>query len=88
MRIIVAEEGSRPVKPRLAAAASSSGGGRSASGAGSRGKTRVVETVYRRGQGLEGLWRGWKRRLCWETDGYYGMGTILSVMLIGPRLEE
>ena len=45
MHTIVTEEGSRPNVAMLKP----------------KGKKRgVVESVYRRGQGLEGLWRGWK----------------------------
>lgn len=55
MYAIVNEEGSRavhaapPAVAKAKAAASKKGG-----------KKSVSEAVYRRGQGLEGLWRGWK----------------------------
>ncbi|KAF3771143.1 hypothetical protein M406DRAFT_97072 [Cryphonectria parasitica EP155] len=51
MYTIVNEEGSRAVPSTPAART------RAAS---KKGKPRVAETVFRRGQGVEGLWRGWK----------------------------
>ena len=54
MYTIVNDEGSRAVPTTPAAAAK-------ARNAPKKGKTKgVAETVYRRGQGVEGLWRGWK----------------------------
>lgn len=49
MYTIVSDEGSRPVT----VPAKSTQRGR-------KGKTNASEVVYKRGQGLEGLWRGWK----------------------------
>lgn len=51
MYTIVNEEGSKAVPSAPAAKA------RAAS---KKGKPKIAETVYRRGQGVEGLWRGWK----------------------------
>jgi len=50
MYAIVSEEGSRAIAlpPTKASSASK------------KGKKKVAETVYRQGQGLPGLWRGWK----------------------------
>ncbi len=50
MYAVVFEEGSRPVKGVAKAKATGV----------KKGKGSVAETVYRKGQGLEGLWRGWK----------------------------
>ncbi|KUI70685.1 Mitochondrial fusion and transport protein ugo1 [Cytospora mali] len=54
MYTIVNDEGSRAVPTAAPVAAAK---GRTAS---KKGKPGVAETVYRRGQGVEGLWRGWK----------------------------
>lgn len=54
MYAIVNEEGSRAVHATPPAPAK----GKAA--ASKKGKKSVTETVYRRGQGLDGLWRGWK----------------------------
>ncbi len=40
-----------------------------------KNKTRVAETVYRRGQGMEGLWRGWK--VSWW--GLVGLWTAAAI---------
>ncbi|RYO96986.1 hypothetical protein DL763_002923 [Monosporascus cannonballus] len=59
---IVAEEGSRAVvtpqqtKQTKGHAAKAGGGKKAAINKGGK----VAETVYRKGQGLDGLWRGWK----------------------------
>ena len=54
MHSIVYEEGSHVVKPAPSTAAAKRAAAR-------RGKPATVsEAVYRRGQGLDGLWRGWK----------------------------
>lgn len=53
MYTIVNEEGSRAVH----AASPSAAKGKTAS---KKGRKTVSEAVYRRGQGLDGLWRGWK----------------------------
>jgi fusion and transport protein UGO1 len=47
MYYIATEEGMREVPVRSA-------------GKKGKGKATTVQTVYRKGQGLEGLWRGWK----------------------------
>ncbi|KAG7289178.1 hypothetical protein NEMBOFW57_005541 [Staphylotrichum longicolle] len=54
MVAIVHEEGSSPAETR---------GKKMSAG---RGKGAVAETVYRRGQGLDGLWRGWKPEIVIE----------------------
>lgn len=72
MRAIVVQEGSRPVPARGQAAA---GRARAGAAAGARAKAGVVETVYRRGQGLEGLWRGWKVSW-WGIVGLWTAGVI------------
>jgi len=71
MYTIVNEEGSHalPLSPAArsrAAAASRRGGGN---------KPGVSETVYRRGQGLDGLWRGWKVSW-WGLVGLWTAGVI------------
>ncbi len=40
-----------------------------------KAKLAVAETVYRRGQGLEGLWRGWKVSW-WGLVGLWAAGVI------------
>ena len=40
-----------------------------------KSKTKVAETVYRRGQGLEGLWRGWKVSW-WGLVGLWTAGMV------------
>ncbi|KAJ9160661.1 hypothetical protein NKR19_g2994 [Coniochaeta hoffmannii] len=64
MQTIVGQEGTRSVR---AAAAASAGG--------KKGKKGVSETVYRRGQGLEGLWRGWKVSW-WGLVGLWSAGVL------------
>lgn len=66
MYTIVNEEGSRAV-PTTAAA--------KARAAPKRGKPKVAETVYRRGQGVEGLWRGWKVNW-WGLVGLWAAANI------------
>jgi fusion and transport protein UGO1 len=63
---IVSEEGSRPVTSKSAARSRN---------AARRGKQNVAETVYRRGQGLEGLWRGWKVSW-WGLVGLWAAGLL------------
>lgn len=53
MYTIVNEEGSRAVHAASPVAAKGKNAPKKA-------RKAVAETVYRRGQGLEGLWRGWK----------------------------
>lgn len=64
MRAIVVQEGSRPARGKAVAPKG-----------GAKGKTRVAETVYRRGQGLEGLWRGWKVSW-WGIVGLWTAGVV------------
>lgn len=40
-----------------------------------KGKAKVAETVYRRGQGVEGLWRGWKVSW-WGLVGLWGAAVV------------
>lgn len=66
MYAIINEEGSHAVssgKPKNRAAASK------------KGKITIAETVYRRGQGLEGLWRGWKVSW-WGLVGLWTAGVV------------
>lgn len=65
MQAIVSQEGSRAVVAPGGAAAN----GKKAKKAG------VGETVYRRGQGLEGLWRGWKVSW-WGLVGLWTAGVL------------
>ena len=80
MMVIVHEEGSHAAPP----AAVESPKGRKGSAAGvRRGKggnngssnVAVAETVYRRGQGLDGLWRGWKVSW-WGLVGLWAAGVL------------
>lgn len=77
MYAIVYEEGSHAVRPstaaearknRAAAAAAKRGGGTTTSAG-------ISETVYRRGQGLNGLWRGWKVSW-WGLVGLWSAGVL------------
>lgn len=63
MVAIVHEEGSSPAETR----------GKKVSAG--RGKGAVAETVYRRGQGLDGLWRGWKVSW-WGLVGLWAAGVL------------
>lgn len=69
MHSIVTQEGSRLVPSHGAA------GKGAKSAAPGKGRTRVAETVYRQGQGLEGLWRGWKVSW-WGIVGLWTAGMI------------
>jgi len=66
MYTIAKEEGSRPV--------ASTGSVKSKVGP-RKGKAKVAETVYRRGQGIEGLWRGWKVSW-WGLVGLWTAGVV------------
>ncbi len=77
MMVIVHEEGSHAAPPVV-----ESPKGRKGSAAGARrGKggnnnnVAVAETVYRRGQGLDGLWRGWKVSW-WGLVGLWAAGVL------------
>ena len=72
MHAIVTREGSRPAPPTSPSHARTKSLG---STPGARGKGRVAETVYRRGQGLDGLWRGWKVSW-WGLVGLWTAGVI------------
>lgn len=65
MYAIVNAEGSKAMPSTLAATRA----------APRRGKTKVAETVYRRGQGVEGLWRGWKVSW-WGLVGLWGAAVV------------
>lgn len=71
MYAIVNEEGSKPVSTPVAARPT-----RSAAAAKKGPKQKgVAETVYRRGQGVEGLWRGWKVSW-WGLVGLWGAAVV------------
>ncbi|TPX16402.1 uncharacterized protein E0L32_004051 [Thyridium curvatum] len=68
---IVTQEGSRPVSapaPPPPPKAKASGS--------KRGKPKIAETVFRRGQGVEGLWRGWK-------VGWWGLVGLWTAGVVG-----
>lgn len=65
MQAIVSHEGSRAVAP----------GAKGASAHAKKGKPRIGEVVFRRGQGLEGLWRGWKVSW-WGLVGLWTAGVL------------
>ncbi|KAJ4418623.1 hypothetical protein N0V82_005414 [Gnomoniopsis sp. IMI 355080] len=65
MYTIVNEEGSKVVPTKLAVNR----------GAPKKGKAKVAETVYRRGQGIDGLWRGWKVSW-WGLIGLWGAAVV------------
>ena len=66
---IVYEEGSHVVKPAATTAAAKRAAAR-------RGKPATVsEAVYKRGQGLDGLWRGWKVS-AWGLVGLWSTGLL------------
>ncbi|OIW22506.1 mitochondrial carrier [Coniochaeta ligniaria NRRL 30616] len=65
MQAIVSHEGTRAVSPSAKGAAANA----------KKGKPRISETVYRRGQGLEGLWRGWKVSW-WGLVGLWTAGVL------------
>lgn len=68
MQAIVSQEGSRAVV--------SPAGAKGAAAGAKKGKARgVSEAVYRRGQGLEGLWRGWKVSW-WGLVGLWTAGVL------------
>lgn len=64
---IVNEEGYRAVSKPVPAAKS----GRA------KAKARTADTVYRQGQGMDGLWRGWKVSW-WGLVGLWAAGVIGS----------
>lgn len=66
MHTIIYEEGSRAV-PVLPTA--------KPKGASKKSKPRVAESVYRRGQGVDGLWRGWKVSW-WGLVGLWGAAVV------------
>jgi fusion and transport protein UGO1 len=72
MYAIVNEEGSHPVQP-----AGSRSKGPAGAAAARKGKTpaTTAEVVYRRGQGLDGLWRGWKVSW-WGLVGLWAAGVL------------
>jgi mitochondrial fusion and transport protein UGO1 len=62
---IVTEEGSRQVAIKPVPTKSGK----------SKNKAKVSETVYRKGQGMEGLWRGWKVSW-WGLVGLWAAGIV------------
>ncbi|EPE02843.1 mitochondrial fusion protein [Ophiostoma piceae UAMH 11346] len=64
MTYIATEEGTSAVKSPASSANAGSTSPTNSTPSRSKGtkksKARIVETVYRRGQGMDGLWRGWK----------------------------
>lgn len=63
MTHIATEEGTSAVTSAASSSGSStptSYGTPSRNKSAKKGKSKIAETVYRRGQGMEGLWRGWK----------------------------
>ncbi|KAL2125754.1 hypothetical protein VTI74DRAFT_2850 [Chaetomium olivicolor] len=68
---IVNEEGSHAV---VGKGGKSAAAGAAAARKGTRQGT-VAETVYRRGQGLDGLWRGWKVSW-WGLVGLWAAGVL------------
>lgn len=75
---VVTEEGSRAVviSSGTKSAAKTPAQRRTATAA---NRSRVAETVFRRGQGMEGLWRGWK--VSWW--GLVGLWTISAMSASG-----
>ncbi|KAJ9134352.1 hypothetical protein NKR23_g10220 [Pleurostoma richardsiae] len=67
MYTITKEEGSRLVPTATA--------GKTRNSMAKKGKAKVAETVYLRGQGLEGLWRGWKVNW-WGLVGLWTAGMV------------
>lgn len=66
IHMIVYEEGSRAI-PTLPVAKPKA--------ASKRGKPKIAESVCRRGQGVEGLWRGWKVSW-WGLVGLWGAAVV------------
>lgn len=78
MYLIVNEEGSHVIAGASSASASRAGNNTkgAAASAARKGKApSVAETVYRRGQGLDGLWRGWKVSW-WGLVGLWAAGVL------------
>lgn len=63
---IVNEEGSKALPPATLAASRATS---------KKGKAKIAEMVYRRGQGVEGLWRGWKVSW-WGLVGLWGAAVV------------
>lgn len=68
MYTIATQEGSRPVGAPTPPPKGKASGSK-------RGKPKIAETVYRRGQGVEGLWRGWKVSW-WGLVGLWAAGVV------------
>jgi len=68
MHTIINEEGSHAI--------STAGTSRSSKLASKKGKATVSEVVYRQGQGLDGLWRGWR-------VGWWGLVGLWSAGVLG-----
>ncbi|KAK0727827.1 mitochondrial carrier domain-containing protein [Lasiosphaeria miniovina] len=69
MYTITNEEGSRPVPSPVS---------RARVPPAKRGKPTISETVYRQGQGLDGLWRGWK-------VSWWGLVGLWTATVLGDR---
>ncbi|KXX76575.1 Mitochondrial fusion and transport protein ugo1 [Madurella mycetomatis] len=78
MYMIVNEEGSHAVPPLTSSPATAKNRNAGAATGNRKGKATtqtVAETVYRRGQGLDGLWRGWKVSW-WGLVGLWAAGVL------------
>jgi len=75
MYSIVNEEGSHALPPSTTSARAKAS--QAASKRGKQGKQQptIAETVYRRGQGAQGLWRGWKVSW-WGLVGLWAAGVL------------
>ncbi|KAL2191459.1 mitochondrial carrier [Thermothelomyces heterothallicus CBS 203.75] len=82
MYSIVNEEGSHAV---AVSGAGKPGARKGRAGSASNGSANVAETVYRRGQGLDGLWRGWKVSW-WGLVGLWAAGRWYLEMLCKSML--
>ena len=73
---IVYEEGSHPVQQPQSVAVNSRTSSKKSSLQGKNSAQQgIAETVYRRGQGLDGLWRGWKVSW-WGLVGLWAAGVL------------
>lgn len=72
MMHIASEEGEREVPSTKTTAPARKGSKSSASGSSKAPKAGTLNTTYKKGQGVEGLWRGWK--VSWW--GLIGLGLV------------
>lgn len=75
MYTIVNEEGSRPLYPAASSSSATANGRAQGAKKPAADKGAVAEMVYRRGQGLDGLWRGWKVSW-WGLVGLWAAGVL------------